>query len=420
MSGSAWGASVAIKGSRRLQGDGTPYNGDPVETRQPGGKGGGRSVPTIQPDRTGLIAQSVAPPPPNLSVIRLPLETQTILAELLEHMRTTEFARSFSDISGSFTPRQRGGATYWYFRTTGGVGSQVKDFYIGPDNEATRALMEDYRAGRPAAEARAERIRRLSAMLRVSGVAVTDRDSTNVIKGFSEAGIFRLGGVLVGTHAFRAIGNVLGVNWPAALNTSDLDLETFARRIELGIMQTPQTNAPIPKVIDALGMGFVPSPRLALRLREERPTSFVIPGTDWRIDLLTAPMGAKRDSPIEIPRFGVYAQPLAFMDYLLERTMESVIIGPTAVLVRVPEPARFAVHKLLVASNRGPQSALKADKDRLQAALLMSYLESEWPGNLMLAAESAIARGPSWARRLRQEAERLPIPCDELIGAVRS
>jgi hypothetical protein len=255
-------------------------------------------------------------------------------------------------------------------------------------------------------------------MLRVSGVATTDRDSTNIIKGFSEAGVFRLGGLLVGTHAFRAIGNALAVSWPAALKTSDVDFGAFARHLDLGILQTPQTMAHIPKAVDALGMGFVPNPRISLKLREERSTSFYIPGTDWRIDLLTAPMVANQENPIEIPRFGAYAQPLTFMDYLLEKSMETVIIGPTAVLVRVPEPARFAVHKPLVASNRGPQAALKADKDRLQAALLMSFLENEWPGNLTLATEAALSRGPSWARRIRQEAKRLPIPCDELAKAI--
>lgn len=371
------------------------------------------SIP-LRPDQTQVAAQTHS----NLPVIRLPLETQTILAELLEHMRGAEFVRSFSDIDGTFTPRQRGELTYWYFRTTGGLGSKVKDFYIGPDDDKNRALIEAYRAGRPAAEARTDRIKRLAAMLRVSGVATTDRDSTNIIRGFSEAGVFRLGGLLVGTHAFRAIGNALAVSWPAALKTSDVDFGAFARHLDLGILQTPQTMAHIPKAVDALGMGFVPNPRISLKLMRERSTSIYIPGTDWRIDLLTAPMGANQENPIEIPRFGAYAQPLAFMDYLLEKSMEAVIIGPTAVLVRVPEPARFAVHKLLVASNRGPQAALKADKDRLQAALLMSYLENDWPGNLTLAAEAALSRGPSWARRIRQEAKRLPIPCDELTKAI--
>ncbi|MGA2080735.1 MAG: GSU2403 family nucleotidyltransferase fold protein [Holophaga sp.] len=355
-----------------------------------------------------------------MRITLLSLETQTLLAELLEHLRTAEFVKSFSDLKGSFTARERGDGVYWYFRTTGGVGSNVKDFYIGPDDDKTRAIMESYQAGRPDAEARADRIRRLSAMLRGGDLIITDTDSTRIIRGFAEAGVFRLGGILVGTHAFMAIGNSLGVRWPSGLKTTDIDFRAYAKRIDLGIPQTPQTMASIPRVIEALGMGFVPSMRLSLKHREFKSTSYDISGTDWRIDLVTATTGANLDDPIEIPRLGAYAQPLPFMDYLMEKTMDAVIIGNTAVLVGVPEPARFAVHKLLVASNRGPQSALKADKDRLQSALLMSHLESEWPGNLTLAAEDAISRGPSWAKRIRQEAERLPIPCAELKATIAS
>jgi hypothetical protein len=348
------------------------------------------------------------------------LETQTLLAELLEHLRTIEFVKSFSDLKGGFTARERGDGRYWYFRTTGGVGSNVKDFYIGPDDDRTRAIMASYQAGRPDAEARAERIRRLSAMLRGGDLALTDTDSTRIIRGFAEAGVFRLGGILVGTHAFAAIGNNLGVRWPSGLRTTDIDFSAYAKRIDLGIPQTPQTMANIPRVIEALEMGFVPSLHLSLKHREFKSTSYYIPRTDWRIGLVTASLGANLEDPIEIPRLGAYAQPLPFMDYLLERTMDAVIVGTTAVLVRVPEPARFAVHKLLVASNRSPQSALKADKDRLQSALLMSHLEREWPGNLTLAAEDALSRGPSWARRIRQEGERLPIPCEELKATLAS
>ena len=358
--------------------------------------------------------------PANLRVTRLSMETQTLLAELLEHMRTTEFVKSFSDLKGTFTARERGDGVYWYFRTTGGIGSNVKDFYIGPDDDKTRAIMKSYQAGRPDAEARADRIRRLSAMLRGGDLIVTDTDSTRIIRGFAEAGVFRLGGILVGTHAFAAIGTSLGVRWPSGLKTTDIDFSAYAKRIDLGIPQTTQTMASIPRVIEALEMGFVPSMHLSLKHREFQATSYHIPGADWRIDLVTATMGANLDNPIEIPRLGAYAQPLPFMDYLLERTMDAVIVGNTAVLVRVPEPARFAVHKLLVASNRGPQSALKADKDRLQSALLMSHLEREWPGNLTLAAEDAMARGSSWAKRIRQEAERLPIPCAELKATIAS
>lgn len=378
---------------------------------------GGGSLPTREGNSA---ARGGLPPPTDLRISRLSLETQTLLAELLENLRTADLLKSFSDLKGNFTPRKRGGGVYWYFRTTGGVGSNVKDFYIGPDDDKTRAILQSYQSGRSDAAGRADRIRRLSAMLRGGDLPLTDTDSTRIIRGFAEAGVFRLGGILVGTHAFMAIGNSLGVRWPSGLKTTDIDFSAYAKRIDLGIPQTPQTLASIPRVIEALEMGFVPSLHLSLRHREIKSTSYTVPGTDWRIDLVTAAMGANREEPIEIPRLGAYAQPLPFMDFLLEKTMDAVIVGNVAVLVRVPDPARFAVHKLLVASNRGPQSALKAEKDRLQSALLMAHLEHEWPDNLAIEAEDAISRGPGWARRIRMEAGRLPIPCEELNRTIAS
>lgn len=59
----------------------------------------------------------------------------------------------------------------------------------------------------------------------------------------------------------------------------------------------------------------------------------------------------------------MYEQPLEFMDNTLGKTMEAVVVGTSGVLVRVPEPARFAIHKPRVAGNRDPRSAIKVQRD---------------------------------------------------------
>jgi len=313
--------------------------------------------------------------------------------------------------------RDRGGESYWYFRTREGLGANAQEFYIGPDDEPTRKLIQAYKDGRENAQANAARIARLAAMLRSGGVTLTDATSTRIIRAFASTGVFRLGGVLVGTHAFVSIGNSMGVKWPSALHTQDVDFGAMAnRRIGIGVIQSPQLMAHIPKAIEALEMGFIPNIRIHAA---SKPTSYVVPGKEWRIDLVTAPQGSDREAPIEIPRLGVYAQPLEFMDYLLEKTMDAAIVGNTGVLVQVPEPARFAIHKLLVASNRDKRSILKAAKDRQQAFHVMSFLEQDRAGDIALAAEEAIQRGPSWRRRIQQQADLMPErirELDELIG----
>lgn len=44
---------------------------------------------------------------------RLPLETQTIYAELLERLRAFELTRSLASLSGTFAPKEVRGSRYW-------------------------------------------------------------------------------------------------------------------------------------------------------------------------------------------------------------------------------------------------------------------------------------------------------------------
>lgn len=344
----------------------------------------------------------------------LPVETQTLYSELVEQLRVTDFMRSFADLPGTFLQRDRDGGRYWYFRTSEGPTGQ-QEFYIGSDNEATYALMTAHEDGREDAEKSKARVQRLAAMLRSGGLTMTDPSSAKIMSGLGAAGVFRLGGVLIGAHAFLALGNAMGVKWSSALKTQDVDFGA-PRRLDLGIPQTPQLMADIPSALESLGMGFLPHVRLH---SNTQPTSFVVRGQEWRVDLLTSPQGADRESPVLIPRLKAYAQPLEFMDYLLEKTMNAAIVNGVATLVRIPEPARFALHKLLVAGKREPQFRTKVEKDRQQAFQVLVFLQKERPGDILLAAEDLKKRGPNWVKQLRQQVALLPEPIQELADALK-
>jgi hypothetical protein len=345
---------------------------------------------------------------------QIPLELQTVYSELVEHLRSIEFMRSFSSLSGAFLLRSRESADYWYFRTSEGP-SSAQEFYLGPDNREIRALIESHKQGREGLEAAEARVTRLAAMLRGGGIELTDKASMKIINGLAAAGVFRMGGVLIGTHAFLAEGNAIGVRWPSAMRTQDVDFGT-PRHLDLALPQTPQTTADIPSALEELRMGFLPQVRLH---NQNKPTSFVVHGQEWRVDILTWPKGRDRSTPVHIPRLNAYAEPLEFMDYLLEKTLDAALVGPSgATLVRIPEPARFALHKLLVASNRTAQFQPKAAKDRLQAFHLLTFLQQERPGDIQLAAEALLERGKSWRARLRREIEKLPAEIPELAEAL--
>ena len=67
------------------------------------------------------------------------------------------------------------------------------------------------------------------------------------------------------------------------------------------------------------------------------------------------------------------------------------------VLVQVPRPERYAIHKLIVADRRrdGPD-ALRARKDGAQAAFLIEVLSEERPEYVAEAYAVALANGPAW------------------------
>ena len=52
-----------------------------------------------------------------------------------------------------------------------------------------------------------------------------------------------------------------------------------------------------------------------------------------------------------------------------------------------PDPARFALHKLIVSTLRDPSRAAKADKDRRQASVLIDALMEKFPDRLAVAAD---------------------------------
>ena len=333
-------------------------------------------------------------------MIRQPAETQTLYAELSERLRALDAARSFASLAGSFSKKRVRDGDYWYFRTSEGAAGQ-KEYFIGPDNARTKSVMKAYAAGREDAEEANAQIERLCAMLRQGGAMTTDTPSARVISGLASAGVFRVGAVLVGTHAYIALGNLLGVRWDSALRTQDIDLAA-ATVLQVAV---PQAEADLPKALDALSMGFLPVPGLNPKTPE---TSFKVRGQQLRVDLLTPAMGSRSGKPVAIPRLKAAAQPLELLDYLLEAPIAVPLLNGGATLVNVPDPARFALHKLIISGRRQVFEQTKAGKDRQQAGEIIATLYADRRGDLRLAVEALNKRAAAWRTRLRREIAKLP------------
>jgi len=309
---------------------------------------------------------------------KLPLVTQTVYARLLDLLLASEVGVVAS--GASLVSKTIRGRRYWYAQRREG-GKKVQR-YIGPETPEVEALLERWRGARSEAASRAE----LVAMARAGGATIVGAAEAQVLERLSP--VFRIGGVLVGSHAFAVLGSMLGVRWQEAIvRTEDVDI-AHDHWIVVALAQGQPVD-----MRKALGD---PLPRFSVLSPTYPATAFRIRGTGVEVEVLTPLVGRERSRPIQIPTLGVAATPLRFLDYLIEEPQPGAVLGGSGVLVSVPRPGRFALHKLIVAARRGPSGMPKAAKDRAQAGELLRVLLSELPGEITLAWKALSRHGKAW------------------------
>ena len=326
----------------------------------------------------------------------LPLQTQTAYAELLDLLTAIEARREIGHTGGSFVHKTVKGQEYYYHQHAepGGIVQR----YVGQRTPILDQVVVRFIEGRSQVRAERRVSNRLCSVLRAGGALAIDTAALRVLSALADAAVFRLGGVLVGTYALITLGNALGVRWDSAtLRSEDLDIAS-QRALAVAV---PRLRADVPGILDSLEMGFLPVPGLSPR---DPSTSFKVRGRALRVDLLT-PQRRGAQKPVMIPRFATAAQPLPHLDYLIEETSTTVAIGATAVLVTVPLPGRYALHKLVTMHARSASLQAKSHKDLHQAAQVIEFLAEERPGDLRQAWEDLVRR--RWKKAIRPGLESL-------------
>lgn len=317
---------------------------------------------------------------------------QTLYAELVEQLATTEVERSIGALRGSFASKKVKGRTYWYLQVRE-LGVQ-RQHYVGPDTPELRGVIERWQHESDVRRQDAASRQRLVAMLLAAGAWGLDRATGGVLEMLAGSGLFRLDAVLIGTQAFRLYGNLLGVRWEdAALSTQDIDVAQAASVAVTLPVDSTLLRPELPALLQRVEAGLTPIPRLDPR---EPSTSFRLGGRELRLDLLTPLVGPERDLPIPLPAIGAWAQPLRFLDYLIAEPVMVAALYRDGIPINVPSPARFAWHKLLVAARRPVQEESKRKKDLRQAEALLSLLVDERPGDVRLAWDDLARRGARW------------------------
>lgn len=102
---------------------------------------------------------------------------------------------------------------------------------------------------------------------------------------------------------------------------------------------------------------------------------------------------------------------------LLTEPRTAVATYRDGVLVQVPRPERFAIHKLIVADRRlEGADRLKAVKDRFQAEFLIKALATDRPDDLHEALDDASSRGKRLREPIPASVNKMPV-LKNMIGA---
>ncbi|WP_022706208.1 nucleotidyltransferase family protein [Paracoccus zeaxanthinifaciens] len=301
------------------------------------------------------------------------------------------------DLRGTPTRVERNGRGYWYdsFR----VGAEVRKRYLGEDDPQMTARMQAAREAREPAEARRRARARLVRLLRAEGFLGLDPTTGSLMAALAGAGVFRLGGTVVGTHAFRLYEGELNLalSLEQTAQTDDIDIASFER---LSLALEDAAAPPVQEVLR--DFDFAPVPSLE-------------PGRTWRwrqtqgqalVEFLTPAFG--EEGLRDLPALGVQAQALRHLNWLIAEPIPAAIPYRSGVLVQIPRPERFAIHKLIVSERRQGQARLKAAKDRAQAEWLIEALARDRPDDLLDALEDAREQGPRWRERIAASLERMP------------
>lgn len=319
----------------------------------------------------------------------IPLSVRTLYADLVQqvHAGSPDF--------GSVYTQTIKGAAYLYANRTVGIARRHKFLGRADDPQAQA------RAAAIRAESRlvAER-RRTVRILRSQGLPAPGTDLGRVLDVLADAGLFDEA-VLVGTAAYQCYSPLVGRLLPSAsLMTQDADIATPS--LTLAAAGEADSFETILKRADKT---FRPVPGLDLRAPPARFRN----ASGFLVDLLAPKLRRSDERPLPLEQLGAAATPLQHLRWLLESPVQAVALHGAGVGIKVPMPARYAVHKLIIAQKREGASSKRA-KDLVQAGALVDALRDSDPWALADALDDARSQGrDGWRRPLERSLRELNI-----------
>jgi hypothetical protein len=297
---------------------------------------------------------------------------QTLYQELVQQLHT------HSARTGSVYVRAVKGIDYAYLKEP--IGVTRRDVFLGRnDDPEVQEQLKDIALANEAAKQRRIIVRTL-----ISANAPAPASALgNVLDALSKSGLLKET-VLVGTAAYQCYSPIVGGALPSAtLTTQDADLATASLAL------TSDTEGePLETVLRRADPTFRSIPALT---RNAPPSSFRS-GTGFVVDLLTPQLRKDDKNPMPLTKLMAGAVPLQHLRWLMEHPVPAAALHGSGIALYVPTPARYAIHKLIIAQKRATDRG-KRQKDLLQAKALIEALKVTDQWALRDAHEDACGQG---------------------------
>jgi hypothetical protein len=323
----------------------------------------------------------------------LSLGAQTAYAELQDQLRTQNIGE-LSALPGSFQRLIKRGNPYIYYNFRDIDGTQ-RMAYVGPEDERVQQLIAKTKTSKAESGATVIQAQNNSAI--ALGCMSTLTKHFRVINRLGQYGFYRAGGILIGTHAFLAMGNMLGVKWTSSDRTMDVDFAHAGKNVSVALGANLKLS--VHDALTSLEMGLLPiaefSGKTGAQYRNPKDP-------ELRLDFVTTK--TRTGKTVVLPELGLALECLKFMEFSLIETTQAVLLSNVgACIVNIPAPQRYAIHKLIIYGERPLTERVKAKKDLGQAASIIQVLLDMGRADLVKAAWSdALSRGPGWKKRAIQ------------------
>ena len=336
----------------------------------------------------------------------LSLVAQTAYGELQDQLRIQAIDQ-LRALPGAFHKQTQKGKPYIYYgyRDIDGIGRMA---YVGPEDQRVLELIRKHQELK--SSDLPEKIKKQAKSAEVLGCTGTLTKHFRVINRLEQYGFFQAGGILIGTHAFLAMGNMLGVKWRVSNLTMDVDFAHAGKNVSIALGANVKIS--VHDALNSLEMGLLPitefSGKTGAQYRNPNDP-------ELRLDFVTPQ--TRSGGTVILSEMGLALECLKFMEFSLVDTTQAVLLSKEgACIVNIPAPERYAVHKLIVYGERPVSDKVKANKDLGQAAAIFKVLFDNGNVDLIrIAWSDAASRGPGWLRRLNQGKEALLKRYPELL-----